>query len=823
MFRSAAPTSLPAQPPDTPFASAPAAQSPTLLLDDPQEWLAFGRPCTSAGSPLAAAAADASPPADPASQFWDSQVVLEGMHCAACALTIEDALRAVPGVLQADVSAATRRARVVWNPGQVRPSAWIEAVQKAGYSAMPAMDAFARGQRLRENRRALWRWLVAGFCMMQVMMYAWPAYIAQPGDLTGEMEQLLRWASWVITLPMVVFSCGPFFASALRDIRMRRVSMDLPVALGMAITFVVSTAGTFDPAGIFGKEVYYDSLTMFVFFLLTGRWLELRLRDRTAGALEAVMNRLPDSVERREADGTFARVASRRLVVGDTIRVLPGEAFPADGRITVGNTHADEALLTGESTPVARPVGSAVTAGSYNLQAPVELIVEGTGSQTRFAQIVALMESASLQKPRLAQLADRIARPFLVAVLVAAVLAAVYWWPSDPGHALMVAVAVLIVTCPCALSLATPVAMLTAAGTLARHGVLVRNLQGLEALASVDTVVFDKTGTLTRDGMALQSVHTAPGWTADEVLSLAAALARQSMHPASRAVVAAASAQDARWAVAHLHEDAGLGLIATVNDTSGIQPQRTLRLGSAVHAGVAAQEGREALQVVLAEQLADGQTAELARFDLVEHLRSEAPAVVHTLSQEGVAVHLLSGDRMGAVQRVAARAGIDHAQGECTPQGKLVVLQALQAAGRRVAMVGDGLNDGPVLAGAHVSFAFGRAVPLAQSQADFVVLGDRLTLVPQTVLLARRTLRVVRQNLWWAAGYNALCVPLAVVGWMPAWLAGLGMALSSLLVVLNAARLARDLPDLSAALPSSPATEAATLPESLSKTTLEPV
>ena len=788
MFRPGAPASSPAHPPDAVSNAEPAAQA--VLLDDPQEWSAFGRPVGPTGQ-----AAE-----DPASCAWDSPVVLAGMHCAACAVTIEDARRSVPGVLQADVSAATRRARVVWQPSQVQPSQWMDAVHKAGYRAMPAMDAFAREQRQRENRRALWRWLVAGFCMMQVMMYAWPAYVAQPGDLTGEMEQLLRWASWVITLPMVVFSCGPFFSSALRDIRLRRVSMDLPVALGMAITFVVSTAGTFDPAGIFGKEVYYDSLTMFVFFLLTGRWLELRLRDRTAGALEAVMNRLPDSVERRTADGSFVRVATRRVVAGDTIRVLPGEAFPADGRITLGSTHADESLLTGESTPVARPVGSTVTAGSYNLQAPVEVHVEGTGGQTRFAQIVALMESASLQKPRLAQLADRIARPFLVAVLVAAGLAAVYWWPSDPGHALMVAVAVLIVTCPCALSLATPVAMLTAAGTLARHGVLVRNLQGLEALAHVDTVVFDKTGTLTRDGMALQAVHTAHGWSTEEVLALAASLARHSMHPASRAVVAAAAAlDDGRWAVTDLQEEAGQGLVARVHDRLGAgQPARQVRLGSAHHAGVAPEEVGSALQVVLSEQHVSGAVSELARFDLVEDLRAEAPAVVAALERGGVAVQLLSGDRVGAVQRVAAQAGIAQAAGECTPQGKLAALQSLQAGGHQVAMVGDGLNDGPVLAGAHVSFAFGRAVPLAQSQADFVVLGDSLALVPQTVLLARRTLRVVRQNLWWAAGYNALCVPLAVVGWMPAWLAGLGMALSSLLVVLNAARLARDLPALPA-------------------------
>ena len=795
MFRSGAPE-IPAAPVVDASEAAvdPAAVS---LLDDPQEWLGFGRPCTPSGSAL-----DASAVADPASSTWDSHVVLDGMHCAACALTIEDALKSVPGVLQADVSAATRRARVVWQPGRVLPSQWMAAVRSAGYRAVPAMDAFVRGQRLVESRRALWRWLVAGFCMMQVMMYAWPAYVAQPGDLSQEMETLLRWASWVISLPVVFFACGPFFTSALRDVRQRQVSMDLPVALGMGITFVVSTAGTFDPNGIFGREVYFDSLTMFVFFLLTGRWLELRLRDRTAGALEAVLNRLPDSVERLGADGAFTRVAVRRLVVGDTVRVLPGEAFPADGTILKGSTQADEALLTGESTPVHKPEGSAVTAGSYNLQSSVEVRVECVGAQTRFAQIVALMESAGLQKPRLAQLADRIAKPFLVAVLLAAFAAAAWWWPKDPGHALMVAVAVLIVTCPCALSLATPVAMLTAAGTLARQGVLVRNLQGLEALAQIDTVVFDKTGTLTRDAMALHTVRLAGGdLDRASALSLAAALARQSLHPASRALVEAAGADDGRWLVSHLEEQAGLGLSADVQDRTGQCPPRRVRLGSAIHAGVMAREpgatefaedaDGAALWVVLAEERGEpghAQTLEMARFGLVEDLRAEAAMVVRALADAGLSVQMLSGDRPEAVQRVAAQAGITEARGACTPQDKLAALQSLQAQGHHVAMVGDGLNDGPVMAGAHVSFAFGRAVPLARSRADFVVLRDSLTQVPQAVLLARKTLQIVRQNLWWAAGYNALCVPLAVVGWMPAWLAGLGMALSSLLVVLMAIR-----------------------------------
>ncbi|MEX8194448.1 heavy metal translocating P-type ATPase [Comamonas guangdongensis] len=765
------------------------------LLDDPQEWSSFGRP--------AARNSQAPIPEDPTeAPVWDSFVVLEGMHCAACALTIEEALRAVPGVEGAEVSAATRRARVVWRHAQVLPSQWMEAVARAGYRALPARDAFARELRQAETRRALWRWLVAGFCMMQVMMYAWPAYTAKPGDLDLEFETLMRWASWVISLPVVLFCCGPFFKSALKDIAQRRVSMDLPVAIGMLITFVISTLGTFDPAGPFGHEVFFDSLTMFVFFLLTGRWLELRLRDRTAGALEAVMNRLPDSVLRLKPGGDeFERVATRRLRTGDVVRVLTGEAFPADGTILRGSTHADEALLTGESTPVLRAEGDAVTAGSYNLDSVVELRVDSVGESTRFAQIVGLMESASLQKPRLAQLADKVARPFLVVVLLAALGAAVWWWPTDPGQAMMVAVAVLIVTCPCALSLATPVAMLTAAGTLARSGVLVRNLQGLEALASVDTLVFDKTGTLTRDGLVLRALTPAADQSADAVLALAALLARQSMHPASRALARAAEVAElaaGAWQLDSVQELAGSGLDVWVQGRADAGLRRHLRLGSARHCGVAELAPQEPGQSVLLAEEVDGGWRALAQFHLSEDLRAEAAWVIAELGRQGVSVQLLSGDRPAAVQAVAAQLGIEQAQGDCRPEDKLARMQAAQAAGHRVAMVGDGLNDGPVLAGAHVSFAFGRAVPLAQSRADFVVLGDSLELVLQSLLLARRTLSVVRQNLGWAAAYNAISIPLALMGWMPAWLAGLGMALSSLLVVANAARLARALPQQAA-------------------------
>ncbi len=740
------------------------------LLDDRQEWLRFSQQ-------------HKSKQANASNDCWDSHVVIQGMHCAACAFTVEEALMSVPGVQSVEVNAATHRAKVVWSEAQVKPSTWMAAIHQVGYGALPAADSSLRQARHEEGRRALWRWLVAGFCMMQVMMYAYPAYVAHEGDITPDMVFLLRWASWVLTLPVVLFSCGPFFSNAMRDIRARRVSMDLPVALGMVITFLLSTIATFEPDGVFGAEVYYDSLTMFVFFLLTGRWLELRARDRTAGALEALMNRLPDSVERQLPSGEFERVAVRRVMVGDVIRVSPSESFPADGVILQGQTLADEALLTGESRPQARGVGDAVVAGSHNLSGIVTVRVVQVGEGTQFSQIVSLMENASLQKPRLAQLADRIAKPFLIGVLVLAALSAVYWWPTNPGHALMVAVAVLVVTCPCALSLATPAAMLAAAGNLARHGVLVRNLQALESLAEIDTLIFDKTGTLTQDGQRITQVMTSEGVAPEYALRLAAALAKHSLHPLSRALVKAqeATGHDDALDAQDVNEMIGLGLEGHLDGL--------LRLGSAKFCAPKTKGIPDKASVCQVHLCTENEW--LASWQLSEDIRADAVQTVQALKALNLDVWLLSGDRPESAQHVAQQVGIAQAFGACTPQDKLLRMQSAQSQGARVAMVGDGLNDGPVLAGAHVSMAFGNAVPLAQSKSDLVLMGGNLLVVAQSVKLARQTLRVVKQNLMWAAAYNALCVPLAVVGWLPAWLAGLGMALSSLWVVLNSLRLTK--------------------------------
>lgn len=729
-----------------------------VVLDDPVEWPLFSRQDT----------ADSS--------LWDSHLVIEGMHCAACANSVERALRSVPGVLQAEVNGVTGRASVKWSADQTKPSAWVAAVNHIGYGAMPASDAEALASRKKVQRLALWRWLVAGFCMMQVMMYAAPVYVADPRDMTPDIVHLLRWASWVLTLPVMIFSCGPFFENAWRDVRRRQVSMDLPVSLGIVIMFIVSSIATFYPQGWWAEEVYFDSITMFVFFLLTGRWLETRLRNKTAGALDDLMRRLPESVDRQNAEGVFERVSTKRIRQDDILRILPGEAFPADGEVIEGETVVDEALLTGESRPVDKVLKSDVIAGSHNLSSAILMRVKKVGQDTRYAQIVTLMEKAAIDKPRLAILADRIARPFLLFVLLAALGAVIFWWPTDPARGLMAAVAVLVVTCPCALSLATPAAMLASAGALAKRGVLSRRLQALEMLADIDTFVFDKTGTLTNDRMKIGNIRVRQDWSADQALALAAAIGRHSLHPVSRALVEAGP--DSLQSVGRIEEISGQGLKAET-------AYGEIRLGSARFCEFDVAENAP-MQV----HLADAQ-GWFASFDLGEDVRSDAAASIQQLRAAGMAVEILSGDRWPAVQRVAGQLGVERIAADSTPQDKLAHIQTLQRAGHRVAMVGDGLNDGPVLAGAQVSIALGQAAPLAQSQSDFVILGGQLASVPQLLLHARRTMSIVRQNLLWAAIYNAVCIPLAVTGLINAWMAGLGMALSSLLVIMNAARLAK--------------------------------
>ena len=760
------------------------------LLDDPKRWVTF----SSLVKPDA-----------PDDHLWQSQVVIEGMTCGACALNVESALRAVPGVKSAQVNGATHRAHIVWSDVEVQPSQWFSAVDTAGYHAVPAQDHAARYASRLRLRQSLWRWAVAGFCMMQVMMYALPPYFAGPGEITPDMLSLLRWASWVLTLPVMFFSADVFTSAAWRDMRQGHISMDLPVALGLWVSFIVSTIAMFEPNGLLGDAVYFDSITMFVFFLLTSRWLEARLREKTAGSLESLINRLPDSVRRLNAHQTFDVVATDEVRVGDVLEVRPGEVFPADALIVEGETLVEEALLTGESKPLHRSMGESVMAGSHNVSQTVRVQVNQVGASTRFAQIVDLMQSASLHKPRLAILADRIAKPFLLAVLFAAALSAWLAWSVSPSHALMVAVSVLIVTCPCALTLATPAAMLSAAGTLARQGVLLRDVQTLETLAQVDTVVFDKTGTLTSDRLELQALYTAEGVMSSNdvgstasrhLVALAASMAQHSWHPYSRAVVQLLKDTPFVQGLSGVKETMGQGLSANWLNADDQQQAQSLRLGSLLFCqSWSGQCDVPPLAVQNAQVHLCSNQGWLASFAFREELRPEALETIQALQAQGLEVLLMSGDKVTAVQAIAQRLQLPegHFMAQCQPQEKLHRVKALQAMGRRVAMVGDGFNDMPVLAGAHVSFAFGEAVPLARARSDVVVQGQHLIAIAQTLSLAKRTRTVVMHNLVWAGLYNAVCVPLAFMGYLPPWLAGLGMALSSLVVVAYSLQLAQPL------------------------------
>jgi Cu2+-exporting ATPase len=730
------------------------------------------------GAPLPSAPRLHRPAANDEAPLASAALQLAGLHCAACAGEIEAALRHVDGVVDAQVQFAASRAQVRWDPQRTEPTALVAAVRSAGYRAAPDTIEGARSLRRAEERQWLWRLFVAALCSMQVMMLATPVYLAEPGTLAPDIEQLLQRSAWMLSLPVLLFSATPFFVSAWRSLKARRLGMDVPIALGIAVAFVASSGAAFEPGGLFGREVYFDSLTMFVAFVLGGRWLEARARHRAIDTVERLALAAPRRAWRLGPDGCAEEVAVDALVRGDHVRVPVGEAFPADGTILEGTTSVDESLLSGESAPRVKRAGDAAVAGSLNCGAPVTLRVERLGADTRQEQIAALMREALSRRPAAMRVADRIAGPFLAAVLLLAFGAAAWWWSVEPARALWVAVSVLIVTCPCALSLAAPSALLAATSGLAKRGVLLRRIEALEALAEVRHVMLDKTGTVS-DGTPVLA-----GWRALEpaaqdsatLADRAAALAASSTHPLSRALVAARPAAPAcGWR--EVREVAGQGLEA--QDGEG----RRWRLGSPGWLGADAGIGALCFGPVGRPLLA---------FDFDdEGLRGDAAATVSALRDEGIAVSLLSGDALSRVGRLAQLLGIADAVAEATPERKLDALRRAQLDGTRVAMVGDGINDAPVLAQADVSFAMGDGAQIARSTADAVLLSGRLSDVVGAMALARRTRAVMRQNLAWAAAYNAACVPLALMGYLPPWAAGLGMAASSLLVVLNALRLSR--------------------------------
>ena len=704
-----------------------------------------------------------------------TSLMIEGISCAACGWLIERHLRNVRGVAEASLNLSNHRLNVRWSDSELPLSELLAELRRIGYAAHPYRADEAAERLANENRRSLRQLGVAGLLWMQVMMATmatWPEFNL---DLSESFFVTLRWTALLLTTPIVFYCCTDFFKGALRDIRTRHLTMDVSVSLAIGGAYVAGIWSTITGQG----ELYFDAVGMFALFLLAGRYLERRARERTAAATAQLVNLLPASCLRLDAQGHSSRILLSELQLADQVLVQPGGLIPADGTIVSGQSSVDESLLTGEYMPLPRGAGDAVTAGTLNVEGPLTIEVQALGDDTRLSAIVRLLERAQADKPKLAELADRVAQWFLLVVLVVATVVGLVWWQIDPQRAFWIVLALLVATCPCALSLATPTALTTATGTLHKLGLLLTRGHVLEGLNQIDTVVFDKTGTLTEGRLTLSAIHPLGALDADACLALAAALENRSEHPIARAFGRAPLPAESVETVP------GLGLVGSVDG-------RVLRIGQPSFVAEGYGNPPPSIPGDMGQWLLLGDDhGPLAWLVLDDRLRDDAPALLDACRGRGWKTLLLSGDSSPMVGQIAAELGIDQAEGGMTPAAKLARLQALQAQGHRVLMLGDGVNDVPVLAAADISVAMGSATDLAKTSADAVLLSNRLGSLAQSFEVARCSRRIIIENLVWASLYNGLILPFAAIGWVtPLW-AALGMSASSLLVVLNALRLTR--------------------------------
>lgn len=707
-----------------------------------------------------------------------ANLLLEGISCAACSWLIETHLKKNSTIQSVTVNLSTHRCAIVWD-SHFQLSKIFQSLAAIGYLPRPATDDQQQQLIKKENRIALFRIGVAGFGTMQVMMVA-------VGMYTGATDfwlDFLRWLSMLVATPVVFFSAWPFFQAALRSIQMRHLVMDVPVALAIGLAYIASVWATVSGTG----EVYFESVSMFTLFLLLGRYVELRARHRNRLAFGNLAQLMPLTACCLHEENGFEVEESKplkTLQLGDRILVKAGETFPCDGRVVAGASAVVEALLTGESRPVSKTVGDMVIAGTLNNHSPLKVIVTALGAATQLSAIERLATQAADEKPRQVLVADRIARFFIARLLIICSIVFAFWLWYRPEQALWVTLSVLVVTCPCALALAMPAALSAATANLRKRGFLVARGHVIETLNSVNRVIFDKTGTLTKGKFAVHQVLPYPGVgdKDNELLGIAAALEAGSNHPLAAAF--------RPWQDIYKADEVKQTTAAGVEGRIG---GKTYRLGTAefateLIAPVTPPELPDALHTWLL--LADEQ-APLAWIALVDEVRPGAASLIARLKAQGIAVELLSGDQSGAVAQLAQQLGIEDYIAGAKPGDKLAHLGRRQAAGDKVLMIGDGINDVPVLSGADVSVAMASASDLAQTRADSVLLNDRLEVLADALEIAGRTKSIIKQNLRFSLTYNLFALPLAAAGMIPPWLAAIGMTASSLIVIFNALRLTK--------------------------------
>jgi len=703
-----------------------------------------------------------------------ASLILEGIVCAACIWLNERHVSALGGVIEFRVNYASHRAQVLWDDSEIQLSDILAAIASIGYIAHPFDPGRQETLFKKERSQALRRIAVAGLGLMQVMMLAVSLYA---GDYTGMDEGLMRFMRWVsllITTPVVLYSALPFFQSAWRDLRRLQPGMDVPVSLAIGAAFLASAWATITGTG----EVYFDSVNMFTFFLLTGRYLEMQARHKAGLVADELVRILPAMATRIEL-GEPVEVLISDLLVGDRVQVKPGGTIPADGCVVEGNSSVDESLLTGESHPLPVTSGKGVIGGSINIESPIVVEIKSIGEDTVLAGIIRLLDRAQTEKPRIAQLADRIAAWFVVAILLLAIAVFAWWWQHEPSQAFWITLAVLVVTCPCALSLATPAALIAGTGALTRQGLLTTRAHALEVLGQTTHMIFDKTGTLTHGQLELVDTRLLGNLTEQQCIELASALEQSSEHPLARAFQQTG------------HTDKRVSEVEAITGQGvrGVVDGQHYRLGSPAFVDcdesiMSAVSTTLVSQIILADE-----HGPLCVFTLADRLRDEAAAAIARLRAQGIQIWLLSGDSSETVQQVAQELAVNHAEGRLLPAEKLERVRQLQQTGAVVAMVGDGVNDAPVLAGAAVSIAMGGGTQLAQVSADMLLLSENLLHLSEGVRQSHRTRSIIRQNLIWAIVYNATALPLAAAGYIAPWMAALGMSISSLVVVFNALRL----------------------------------
>jgi len=711
----------------------------------------------------------------------ETHLSIGSITCAACIWLLEREINKINGIHRFTINHTSHRAILEWADDECLLSTILLKIRKLGYKARPYQDDLAKKQAQSEKRTSIFRIAIAGIATMQNMMFSLPLYLGTESSIDPEFIALFRWVSLIMCTPVVFFSASPFFKAALRDIKTRHLTMDLPVSLAILAAYSASAFITVFSDNNLDSDVYFDSVAMFTFFLLLGRFFEMQTRHKHLNSDADFNQLLPATARVKTSDGEISKPA-HKIEIGDVLIIHQGQISPADGIVVEGQSRFDESALTGEFLPINKTIGSVVNGGTANVENTILIETTATPKHSRVAAIIRMLDQAQHEKPQTVQLADIVASYFVAFVLISAAITGVFWYFIDPEAVFPTVLSILVVTCPCALSLATPTAMTSVNTFLRDKGLLMAKGHALEAMNSTTDIIFDKTGTLTEGKLQLSRTTIYNEQDKQEAQTIAAALESHSRHPIARAFKPYFIEK-----ADQVETTLGYGL-------QGSFKGKTYRLGNiafVLNNAPPRDKINEPLgaHIFLSELSEDKQYTLLAQFELSDTLREESLSCVKAFQAQGIKVHILSGDHLNSVQHIAHQLGIKHIKAAQSPEQKLNYVRKLQQDNKEVAMVGDGINDLPVLSGARLSIAMGGASDITKLNSDAVLLNSHMSVLNLAFQSANRARKIIKQNMAWAIGYNLLMLPLAAMGLVPPYFAALGMSLSSLVVVFNSLRL----------------------------------